>query len=71
MAIKILRAEFKIAMALAGWVNTSPHSMFSPPLRPQGTFVPSLTKDYRCRTIKDITRGHLAYLNSDGILAKL
>ncbi|RYP44545.1 hypothetical protein DL768_008994 [Monosporascus sp. mg162] len=42
LALKILMAELKIAMALAG-----------------------------CRTVKDISRGHLSYLSPDGNLAKL
>ncbi|RYP04926.1 hypothetical protein DL764_004138 [Monosporascus ibericus] len=42
LALKILMAELKIAMALAG-----------------------------CRTVRDISRGHLSYLSPDGILAKL
>lgn len=42
LALKILEAEFKLTMGLAG-----------------------------CRTVRDITRNHITYLNSEGILAKL
>lgn len=63
LAVKILMAELKMTMALAGYVLQSTRCVF--------TMTAMLTTFRRCRTVKEINRGHLAVLKGDGVLCKL
>ena len=58
LALKILQHEFKLTMGLAGYVVSPTAST------PKLTFT-------GCRSVKEISRSHVTFLDYQGLLAKL